>query len=33
MDDFSTKPGSPNVYGLIGNEANSIEPNKKGLAQ
>ena len=32
MDDFSAKPGSPNVYGLIGNEANSIEPNKRPLS-
>ena len=26
MDDFSSKPGYPNVYGLIGSEANKIEP-------
>ena len=32
MDDFSARPGSPNVYGLIGNEANSIEPNKRPLS-
>ena len=32
MDDFSAKPGSPNVYGLIGNEANSIKPNKRPLS-
>ena len=32
MDDFSAKPGYPNVYGLIGNEANSIEPNKRPLS-
>jgi gamma-glutamyltranspeptidase / glutathione hydrolase len=32
MDDFSTKPGSPNVFGLIGNTANSIAPNKRSLS-
>ena len=26
MDDFSSKPGSPNAYGLIGGEANAIQP-------
>lgn len=32
MDDFSSKPGVPNVYGLIGNEANAIEPGKRPLS-
>ncbi len=32
MDDFSSKPGTPNVYGLIGNEANAIEPGKRMLS-
>ena len=32
MDDFSAKPGSPNLYGLIGNDANSIEPEKRMLS-
>ena len=32
MDDFSIKPGHPNAYGLIGNEANSIDPNKRMLS-
>ena len=32
MDDFSSKPGEPNKYGLIGNSANSIEPNKRMLS-
>jgi len=32
MDDFSSKPGVPNAYGLIGNEANSIEPGKRMLS-
>jgi gamma-glutamyltranspeptidase/glutathione hydrolase len=32
MDDFSIKPGFPNVYGLIGGEANAIEPNKRMLS-
>ena len=32
MDDFSAKPGVPNFYGLIGNEANSIEPGKRMLS-
>ena len=32
MDDFSSKPGSPNAYGLIGNQANAIEPNKRMLS-
>ena len=32
MDDFSSKPGHPNKYGLIGNELNSIAPNKRMLS-
>src|SRR4030095_6031127 len=32
MDDFASKPGEPNMYGLIGNEANAILPNKRMLS-
>lgn len=32
MDDFSAKPGSPNLYGLLGGEANSIQPGKRMLS-
>lgn len=32
MDDFSSKPGEPNMYGLLGSEANAIEPNKRMLS-
>ncbi|MCM8527224.1 MAG: gamma-glutamyltransferase [Lentisphaeraceae bacterium] len=32
MDDFSSKPGVPNAYGLIGGKANSIEPGKRPLS-
>jgi gamma-glutamyltranspeptidase/glutathione hydrolase len=32
MDDFSMKPGVPNVYGLVGAEANAIEPGKRMLS-
>lgn len=32
MDDFSSKPGTPNQFGLLGGEANSIEPNKRMLS-
>lgn len=32
MDDFSVKPGVPNLYGLIGAEANSIAPGKRMLS-
>ncbi|MCK0714487.1 gamma-glutamyltransferase [Chromohalobacter sarecensis] len=32
MDDFSAKPGTPNAYGLIGGEANKVEPNKRMLS-
>ena len=32
MDDFSAKPGVPNLYGLTGSEANSIAPGKRMLS-
>lgn len=32
MDDFSSKPGVPNMFGLIGAEANKIEPGKRMLS-
>jgi gamma-glutamyltranspeptidase/glutathione hydrolase len=32
MDDFSSKPGHPNFYGLIGSDANSIQPGKRMLS-
>ncbi len=32
MDDFSMKPGVPNKYGLLGGEANAIEPGKRMLS-
>jgi len=32
MDDFSAKPGEPNLFGLVGNEANSITPKKRMLS-
>ncbi len=32
MDDFSIKPGVPNMYGAIGGEANSIQPGKRMLS-
>jgi len=32
MDDFSAKPGSPNLYGLVGGEANAIQPQKRMLS-
>ena len=32
MDDFSSKPGYPNLYGLVGSEANKIEPKKSPLS-
>tara|TARA_B100000575_G_C23137992_1_gene661579 strand:- start:1635 stop:3329 length:1695 start_codon:yes stop_codon:yes gene_type:complete len=32
MDDFSSKPGHPNAYGLIGSNANKIEPKKTPLS-
>ena len=28
MDDFSIKPGVPNMYGALGGEANAIQPGK-----
>lgn len=32
MDDFSVKPGAPNMYGLIGGQANRIQPGKRMLS-
>ena len=32
MDDFSTKPGVANAYGLVGNQANAIAPGKRMLS-
>jgi gamma-glutamyltranspeptidase/glutathione hydrolase len=32
MDDFSVKPGVPNLYGLVGGEANAIAPGKRMLS-
>lgn len=32
MDDFSIKPGVPNMFGLIGNKANAIAPGKRMLS-
>ncbi|MCW9021857.1 MAG: gamma-glutamyltransferase [Sedimenticola sp.] len=32
MDDFSARPGTPNVYGLVGGEANAIAPGKRMLS-
>ena len=32
MDDFSAKPGQPNLYGLVGAEANAIAPGKRPLS-
>jgi gamma-glutamyltranspeptidase / glutathione hydrolase len=32
MDDFSIKPGHPNQYGLVGNKANAIAPEKRMLS-
>ncbi len=32
MDDFSSKPGVPNQFGLVGGEANAIEPGKRMLS-
>src|ERR1700744_4520727 len=32
MDDFSSKPGVPNMFGLIGGKANSIQPGKRMLS-
>ncbi len=32
MDDFSAKPGEPNIYGLVGGESNAIAPQKRMLS-
>lgn len=32
MDDFTTDPGKPNLYGLVQGEANAIAPNKRMLS-
>ena len=32
MDDFSVKPGVPNLYGAVGGEANAIKPGKRMLS-
>ena len=32
LDDFSAKPGVPNAYGLVGGEANAVEPEKRPLS-
>jgi gamma-glutamyltranspeptidase/glutathione hydrolase len=32
MDDFSTQPGVPNFFGLVGAEANAVEPGKRPLS-
>lgn len=32
MDDFSVKPGTPNMYGLLGGKANAVEPGKRMLS-
>jgi len=32
MDDFSAQPGEPNAFGLVGSEANAIEPGKRPLS-
>ncbi len=32
MDDFSSKPGVPNMFGVLGGEANKIEPGKRMLS-
>jgi gamma-glutamyltranspeptidase / glutathione hydrolase len=32
MDDFSAKPGVPNIYGVVGNTANEIQPRKRPLS-
>ena len=32
MDDFSAQPGTPNMFGLLGGEANAIEPGKRMLS-
>jgi gamma-glutamyltranspeptidase/glutathione hydrolase len=32
MDDFAAKPGAPNMFGLVGGDANAIEPGKRPLS-
>ncbi len=32
MDDFSVKPGVPNIYGVVGGDANAIKPGKRMLS-
>lgn len=32
MDDFSARPGTPNIYGLVGGEANAVQPYKRPLS-
>jgi gamma-glutamyltranspeptidase/glutathione hydrolase len=32
MDDFSAKPGAPNIFGVVGSEANAIQPGKRPLS-
>jgi len=32
MDDFSAQPGTPNMFGLVGNEANAVAPGKRPLS-
>ena len=32
MDDFSSKPGFPNMFGLVQGEANAIQPGKRPLS-
>ena len=32
MDDFSISPGTPNAFGLVGNEANAVAPGKRPLS-
>ena len=33
LDDFSAQPGVPNVFGLVGSEANAVAPGKRPLSQ
>jgi len=32
MDDFATKPGAPNQFGVVGGEANAVQPGKRPLS-
>jgi gamma-glutamyltranspeptidase/glutathione hydrolase len=32
MDDFVSKPGAPNMYGLVGSDANAVAPQKRMLS-